>query len=94
MKINDKEVNLKITPKAIKRIEEIDKDFDVLKLIREAKEEGKEPRLLDYYKVIYTGYIGATDESITFDEFLELIKDIDMLEINSIGVELLTKRKN
>lgn len=94
MKINEKEVNLKITPKAIKRIEEIDKDFDVLKLIREATEEGKEPRLSDYYKVIYAGYIGATDESITFDEFLELIKDIDMIEINSIGVNLLVKRKN
>lgn len=94
MKINDKDVNLKITPMAIRKVEEIDKDFDVLKLIREATEEGKEPRLSDYYKVIYAGYIGATDENITFNEFLELIKDIDMLEINSIGVELLSKRKN
>ncbi len=94
MKINDKEVNLKITPIAIKKVEDIDKDFDVLKLIREATEEGKEPRLSDYYKIIYTGYIGATDENIKFEEFLKLVEDIDILEINSVGVDLLVKRKN
>ena len=94
MKINGKEVILKITPLAIKKVEEIDKNFDVLKLIREAQNEGKEPRLSDYYKVIYTGYIGATNESITYDEFLELVKDVDILEINSSGIELLSQRKN
>ena len=94
MKINDKEVNLKITPIAIRKVEEIDKDFDVLKLIREAQEENKEPRLSDYCKIIYTGYIGATNENITYDEFLKLVEDIDILEINHIGVDLLLKRKN
>lgn len=94
MKLNDKEVNLKITPIAIRKVEEIDKDFDVLKLIREAQEENKEPRLSDYLKIIYTGYIGATNENITYDEFLNLVEDIDILEINHIGVDLLLKRKN
>ena len=94
MKINDKEINLRITPMAIKKVEEIDKEFDVLKLIREATEESKEPRLSDYYKVVYTGYIGATNESISFDEFLKLVEDIDILEINSVGVDLLIRRKN
>lgn len=93
MKINDKEVNLKITPMAIRKVEEMDESFDVLKIIREA-EEGKEPRLSDYYKVIYTGYIGATNESIAYDEFLKLVEDVDILTINSAGVDLLTKRKN
>ncbi len=94
MRINDKDVNLKITPKAIKKVEEIDKDFDVLKLIREAQNEGKEPRISDYCKVIYTGYIGATNENIEYDDFLELIKDFDIIEINSIGIDLLRQRKN
>lgn len=94
MKINDKDVNLKITPIAIKKVEEIDKDFDILKILREATEEGKEPRLSDYYKVIYTGYIGATNENITYEEFLKLVEDVDILEINSVGVNLLVKRKN
>ena len=94
MKLNDKEVNLKITPIAIRKVEEIDKEFDVLKLIREAQEENKEPRLSDYLKIIYTGYIGATNENITYDEFLKLVEDIDILEINHIGVDLLLKRKN
>lgn len=93
MKINDKEVNLKITPMAIRKVEEMDESFDILKIIREA-EEGKEPRLSDYNKVIYAGYIGATNDNITYDEFLKLIEDMDILEINHIGVDLLSKRKN
>lgn len=93
MKIKDKEVNLKITPKALLKIEEQYKDFDILGLIRGASED-KEPRISDYYKVIYAGYLGAEHEEITFDEFLKLIEDIDILEINKIGVELLIKRKN
>ncbi len=94
MKINGKEIALKITPKAVRKVEEIDKDFDVLRMIREAQDEGKEPRISDYCKVIYTGYIGATDENIGYEDFLELINDIDIIKINSVGVELLKRRKN
>lgn len=94
MKINNKEINLKITPLAIRKTEEMDEKFDVLKLIREATNEGIEPRLSDYYRVIYTGYLGATNEDISYEDFLELIKDIDILEINSAGIDLLFKRKN
>lgn len=94
MKINDKEINLKITPKAIKIVEERDKNFDILKLIREATNDGIEPRISDHYKVIYVGYIGATNEDILFEDFLEMIKDIDILEINSTAIDLLIERKN
>lgn len=92
MKIDDKEVNFKITPKALLKIEELDKDFDILELLRNA--EKKEPRMSDYYKLCYAGYIGATEEDITFDEFLEKVKDINIVEINNVGVNLLLKRKN
>lgn len=92
MKIKDKEVNLKITPKAIQKVEEIQKDFDILKLLREAGEN--EPKASDYYKIIYAGYIGATGEEISYEDFLNLIEDYDLYEISHIGVELLTKRKN
>ena len=92
MKIKDKEVNLKITPKAIQKIEEMQKDFDVLKLLREAGEN--EPKASDYYKIIYAGYIGATGEDISYEDFLNLIEDYDLYQISHIGVELLTKRKN
>ena len=92
MKIKDKEVNLKITPKAIQNIEEMQKDFDVLKLLREAGEN--EPKASDYYKIIYAGYIGATGEDISYEDFLNLIEDYDLYQISHIGVELLTKRKN
>lgn len=92
MKIKDKEVNLKITPRAIQKIEETQKDFDILKLLREAGE--KEPKASDYYKIIYAGYIGATGEEVSYEDFLDLIEDYNLYEITHIGVELLTKRKN
>lgn len=91
MKIKDKEVKLKITPKAIEKIESIS-DIDILKLLREAEE--KEPKASDYYKLIYAGYIGATNEEISYEDFLNLIEDIDLPEISKVGVQLLLKRKN
>lgn len=94
MIINNKEVNLKITPIALRMIEEKYGDFDILKLLRDIQEQEKEPRMSDYYKLVYTGYIGATGEEIDYDNFLKLIEDIDMLEINKVGVNLLLKRKN
>ena len=92
MKIQDEEINLKITPKAIQRVEETYQDFDILKLLREAGE--KEPKASDYYKIIYAGYIGATGIDIKYEEFLNLIEDYDLYEITNIGVNLLIKRKN
>ncbi len=92
MKIKNEEINLKITPKAIQKVEEIYKDFDVLKLLREAEET--EPRASDYYKLIYAGYIGATNKEIKYEDFLDLIEDFDFGEISRIGVDLLIKRKN
>ena len=91
MKIQNKEIKLKITPRAIEKIESMC-DIDILKMLREAGE--KEPKASDYYKLIYAGYIGATGEEITYDEFLKLIEDIDLPEISQIGVNLLLKRKN
>lgn len=91
MKIKDKEIKLKITPKAIEKIENIS-DIDVLKLLREAGK--KEPKASDYYKLIYAGYIGATEENIDYEDFLKLIEDIDLPEISQIGVSLLLTRKN
>lgn len=94
MKIQNEEINLKITPKAIQKVEEMYKDFDVLKLLRDALESEKEPKASDYYKLIYAGYIGTTNKDIKYDDFLELIEDYDLYEISNIGVELLAKRKN
>jgi len=91
MKIKDKEIKLKITPRAIEKIESIS-DIDILKLLREANE--KEPKASDYYKLIYAGYIGATGENIEYDDFLKLIEDIDLPEISQVGVSLLLRRKN
>ena len=92
MKINNEEINLKITPKAIQKVEEMYADFDVLKLLREAGEN--EPRISDYYKLIYAGYIGATEKEIKYEDFLDLIEELSYGEITKIGVELLVKRKN
>lgn len=92
MKIKEKEINLKITPRAIEKIEEKQKDFDILKLLREAGEN--EPKASDYYKIIYAGYIGATREDISYEDFLDLIEDYDLPEVSRIGVELILKRKN
>lgn len=94
MVINNKEINLKITPTALRKIEEEYEDFDILKLLRDIQEQEKEPRMSDYYKLVYTGYLGATGEEIDYGDFLKLIEDIDMLEINKVGVNLLLKRKN
>lgn len=91
MKIKDEEINLKITPRAIQKVEEMS-NFDVLKLLREANEN--EPKASDYYKLIYAGYIGATHREIGYEEFLDLIEDYDLYEISQIGVDLLLKRKN
>lgn len=92
MKIKNEEIHLKITPKAIQKVEELDKEFDVLKLLREAGEN--EPKASDYYKLIYAGYIGATNNEVKYDEFLDMIEDYDLYEITRIGVDLLLKRKN
>lgn len=94
MVINNKEINLKITPTALRKIEEKYEDFDILKLLRDIQEQEKEPRMSDYYKLVYTGYLGAIGEEIDYGDFLKLIEDIDMLEINKVGVNLLLKRKN
>ncbi len=91
MKIKGKEVNLKITPRAIEKVETL-YGLDILKILREAAEV--EPKANDYYKLIYAGYIGATNEEITYDDFLKLIEDIDLIEISQIGVALLYTRKN
>lgn len=91
MKINNKEINLKITPRAIEKIESTS-DLDILKLLREVGK--KEPKASDYYKLIYAGYIGATEEEIEYNDFLKLIEDFDLPEISKIGVNLLLKRKN
>ena len=66
MKIKGKEINLKITPRAIEKVETLC-GLDILKLLREASEV--EPKASDYYKLIYAGYIGATKEEITFCNF-------------------------
>lgn len=94
MKIDGKEVELKITPKAIAFIEEKYEDFDILKLIRQASENDVEPRASDYYKLIYAGYIGSNEEKIEYEEFLNKIEDYDLPAITNIGVNLLIKRKN
>lgn len=91
MKINGKEINLKITPRAIEKIESIS-NLDILKLLREIGEN--EPKASDYYKLIYAGYIGATEEETSYDDFLKLIEDVDLPEISQVGVNLLLKRKN
>lgn len=95
MKINDEEVQLRITPLALRKIEESDSEFDFLKLLREAQDGIREPKITDYYKIIYVGYIGAkTDSDITFDDFLKLIENVDLIEINHVGIKLLLERKN
>lgn len=94
MKINGNEINLKITPLALRKTEENYQDFDILALLRKIQEEGVEPKISDYYKLVYTGYLGATGEDIDYDDFLKLVEDIDLLEINRAGVNLLLKRKN
>lgn len=91
MKINGKDINLKITPRAIEKIESIS-NLDILKLLREVGEN--EPKASDYYKLIYAGYIGATEEEIEYNDFLKLIEDIDLPEISQVGVNLLLRRKN
>lgn len=92
MKIKDKEIKLKITPKAIEKVETLC-GLDILELLRKVG-EGVEPKANDYYKLIYAGYIGATKEDISYDDFLELIEDIDLVEISQVGVGLLLRRKN
>lgn len=91
MKIDNEDIKLKITPKALLKVEENYKDFDILKLVREAFDTQKaiEPRLYDYYKVCYAGYLGATDKYINYEEFIEKIKNINPLMVNSTGVALL-----
>ena len=91
MIIDGKEIHLKVTPRAIEKVESTS-NIDILKMLREIGE--REPRASDYYKIIYAGYIGATGENIEYDEFLKKIEDIDLPEITQVGVELLLKRKN
>lgn len=91
MIIDGKEIHLKVTPRAIERVESTS-NIDILKMLREIGE--REPKASDYYKIIYAGYIGATEQNIEYDDFLKKIEDIDLPEITQIGVELLLKRKN
>ena len=91
MKIKNKEIQLKITPRAIEKVETL-YGLDILKLLREATEV--EPKASDYCKLIYAGYIGATNADISYEDFLDLIEDVSLAEISQIGVALLIARKN
>lgn len=91
MKIKDKEIKLKITPRAIEKVED-ESNIDILSILRKVGVE--EPKASDYYKLIYTGYIGTTKEEISYEDFLDLVEEIDLVEISKVGVELLLKRKN
>lgn len=100
MKINNEEIKFKITPRAIEIVER-ETNFDILSLLRAA---GKiEPKANEYYKLMYVGYIGeilSKDSKAkypTYDEFLELLKDISLSTLSKEGsaivIELL-KIKN
>lgn len=91
MIIDGKEIHLKVTPRAIEKVESMS-NIDILKMLREVGE--KEPKASDYYKIIYAGYIGATEEDIEYDDFLKKIEDVDLPEITQVGIELLIRRKN
>lgn len=99
MKIRGNEIKLKITPKAIAKAEN-NSNLDIFKILRkvEGKEEG-EIKASDYCELIYAGYLGATNEEIKYENFLQLLEDekIDILKISHIGTELICEiyeRKN
>jgi len=91
MKIKGKEINLKITPRAIEKAENMS-DLDILTILRKI-ETGEEPKETDYYKVVYAGYLGATNEDIAYEDFLKLLEDenISILNINHEGVKLINE---
>lgn len=89
MKIQDKEIKLKITPRAIEKAENMS-DLDILTILRKI-ETGEEPKITDYYKIIYTGYLGATNENISYEDFLKLLgsENINVFTANHEGVKLI-----
>ncbi len=93
IKIKDEEIDLKLTPKGIYITENKYKEIDILGILRNGHDV--EPRASDYYQVIYAAYVSVKNEIvIEYEEFLDLISDIPLAQISSIGVDLLTKRKN
>lgn len=94
MIIDEKEIKLKITPRAIKIVEDNYPDFNIVEVYYNSQEKSGIPRLTDSIKIIYTGYIGAKNEEITFEEFLNKIENVHFLDINNAAVELLENLKN
>ncbi len=101
MKIKDEEIDLKITPRGIQKVEEKYKEFDILGIIRSFMQDKIEPRISDYYKVIYTAYITVKytiekkEIDIEYDDFLDYIEDIPITEISNTAIGLLVPtRKN
>lgn len=99
MLIKDEEINLRITPKGIQKVEEKYKDFDILGILRDANKV--EPRASDYYKIIYTAYVtvkyidNQQEIDLEYDSFLdEYLNGISLAEISQVGVSLLIKGKN
>ncbi len=96
--IDIEKMKLRLTPLGILKVEEKYSNFDILGILRNSSKS--EPRVSDYYKVIYTAYITVEyidknkDIEIEFEEFIELLQNTSFSTISQVGVNLLLKRKN
>lgn len=94
MKIDGKEIKFKITPRALSIVEERNPDFNIVETYINCSNSKSNPKIKDCCKILYAGWLGAKNEDISYEEFMEKIEDISFLSINNAAVEILNNVKN
>lgn len=89
-----KDMKFKITPKAIAIVEEKYPDFNIVEVYINCQSNDKNPKISDALKIIYTGYIGAGNKEMSYEDFEKEFEDVHFVTINNIAVGLLTNLKN
>ncbi len=94
MKIDGKEIKFKVTPKSLAKVEERNPDFNIVETYIRCANSNSNPKIKESCQLLYAGWLGAGNEDVSYEEFMNKIEDISFLSINNAAVEILNNIKN